>query len=159
MTVGTPPGNLAGPMSIPGLLLSFQPAISVLRDAFERERHYDAEVTNEDDESPGKHPVLVCKACGHPITSEDQRIHIAGAHLHTFFNPAGIVFELGCFSRAPGCSVLGEASSEFSWFAGYLWRIVLCGRCGTHLGWNFHSGDSSFYGLIYKNMRSGEQEI
>jgi hypothetical protein len=158
MTVGTP-GKLAGPISLPGLLLSFKPAMYFLRDAFEQKRQHVVEVVDEDEESPEKHPILVCRACGHTITSEDQRINVAGAHLHTFFNPAGIVFELGCFSTAPGCCVLGEASAEFSWFAGYLWSVVLCGRCGTHLGWQFQSAERTFYGLIYKKIRSEEQEI
>jgi hypothetical protein len=26
---------------------------------------------------------------------------------------------------------------EFSWFSGTLWRLVLCGGCYTHLGWEF----------------------
>jgi hypothetical protein len=34
---------------------------------------------------------------------------------------------------------------------------VLCGRCGSHLGWKFQSAERSFYGLIYRNIRSGEQ--
>jgi len=32
------------------------------------------------------------------------------------------------------CDVL-QAFSANSWFQGYLWRIIFCPRCGSHLGW------------------------
>jgi filamentous hemagglutinin family protein len=95
---------------------------------------------------------VVCRVCLHRISTVEKQISVDGAHTHTFFNPAGIVFEIICFSMAPGCAVYGNASSEFSWFSGFTWRLALCANCRTHLGWFFESSDSSFFGLILKKL-------
>jgi len=112
------------------------------------------EVEDRDEEEGEEHRVLLCRMCSHAITSEKQRLEMNGSHRHTFFNPAGIVFELGCFGEANGVSIVGESSSEFSWFSGYVWRVAVCARCGTHLGWRF-AGARTFYGLILKNLAQG----
>ena len=95
---------------------------------------------------------LFCKVCGQAITGRDQRIAVNDSHAHTFFNPAGIVFELGCFRNAFGCIVAGDVTAEFTWFAGYLWRFALCSQCRAHLGWFYERGDHSFYGLILTTL-------
>lgn len=97
--------------------------------------------------------VLLCKQCDAGIAKEKDRASRAGKHLHTFFNPAGIVYEIGCFSRASGCYVDGPLSNEFSWFADYSWQISFCGACSKHLGWFFSSGDDTFFGLIVNRLR------
>jgi hypothetical protein len=91
---------------------------------------------------------VFCRACNKAITSRDQKIEMGGTHSHTFFNPAGLVFELGCFRTAPGCRVIGAPSTEFTWFPGHIWRVVLCRTCKVHLGWQFSMEDTTFYGLI-----------
>ena len=96
---------------------------------------------------------IYCKICGRPVTDSDKKISVRGSHTHTFFNPVGVVFELGCFSEAPGCNRVGEATSEFTWFAGFVWCYALCRGCKNHLGWFFEMGDRSFYGLILANIR------
>lgn len=113
------------------------------------------DLLDEDGSLRQEQPAIFCSACTHLITTEDQRCEIAGSHRHTFFNPAGIVYELGCFTRAPGCGLVGEPSADFSWFAGHLWRIAVCARCAAHLGWRFQSADATFYGLILANLQSG----
>ncbi len=96
--------------------------------------------------------VIVCRQCGHPVTERRNKLVVNGGHLHTFFNPAGIIYEIGCFGRAPGCWVHGPASIEFAWFPGFTWRLALCDNCTTHLGWFFASEDSTFFGLILKKL-------
>ncbi len=96
---------------------------------------------------------IFCLACGGVVTARDQKIQVSGSHAHTFFNPAGIVFELGCFQKAPGCLHVGAPSREFSWFPEYFWCISLCRYCRTHLGWVFVMEGNSFYGLILKKLR------
>ena len=102
----------------------------------------------------GSEQWLVCVHCGRGITQPPSRISIDGGYKHTFANPHGIVFEIGCFTKAVGCLPIGEASDEFSWFRGYKWRIVICAGCSTHLGWRFESGlGDNFYGLILDRLR------
>jgi hypothetical protein len=62
---------------------------------------------------------LVCRACGHEITYSGARMSMDGSHKHVFSNPAGYVFEIGCFRTAPGCAHQGPPSSDFTWFPGY----------------------------------------
>lgn len=90
---------------------------------------------------------LCCRACRNVITDEAQGVSIDGDHVHTRTNPAGITFRFGCFQRAPGCSEIGTASGEHTWFSGCRWRIAVCRGCGRHLGWSFQ-GAQSFFGLI-----------
>lgn len=107
----------------------------------------------EEEEETRPSEAIHCRSCGGAVTARDQKIVVHGSHTHTFFNPAGIVFELGCFSVAPGCHNAGEPSSEFTWFAGYVWRLAFCKQCSSHLGWFFEMGDASFYGLILANLK------
>jgi len=96
---------------------------------------------------------LVCRQCGQIITDASQRISVDGSHQHTFANPHGIVYEIGCFQAVSGCGASGAPSEDFSWFRGYRWRIILCINCLTHLGWSFnHTTGHSFFGLILDRL-------
>ena len=96
---------------------------------------------------------LRCLQCLQTITSESRRIAVAGSHQHVFANPYGIVFEIGCFSGAPGCNADGQPSPDFTWFPGMLWQAALCSACGLHLGWRYEAKDGSFfYGLILDRL-------
>lgn len=100
---------------------------------------------------------ILCGSCGAPVTDLDAATAVAGNHAHTFFNPAGYRFEIGCFTRAPGCVNLGIPTDEFSWFPGYRWSFSACGGCGNHLGWRFSSDDGGlFWGLILKELKRPE---
>lgn len=99
---------------------------------------------------------LLCRVCKNTVTSRAQAIEQRGSHQHTFFNPEGIVFDIGCFATAKGCLHLGEPTSRFTWFAGCTWRFALCSLCQIHLGWYYQAQDgSSFYGLIVKMLEEG----
>ena len=92
---------------------------------------------------------VICRQCRHEITASTESRMINGAHAHTFANPEGIVFEIVCYRDAWGCGYVGPASSEFTWFSGYLWRIAVCANCHAHLGWRFSGPDGHhFHGLI-----------
>lgn len=110
----------------------------------------DSSVDDESDNEQSR--ALVCRICSIPITTEKQRIEKEGKHLHTFFNPAGVVYEIGCFRNAPGCQTYGPPSSEFAWFSGYSWQVVCCRSCQEHLGWIFNA-DDEFFGLIIKKLK------
>jgi hypothetical protein len=92
---------------------------------------------------------VVCRQCGQRLARSSNRAVVNGSHRHTFANPSGIVFEIGCYVGVTGCSNAGPPSMEFTWFAGHSWRIAICGSCLAHLGWMFASQQgSSFHGLI-----------
>ena len=102
---------------------------------------------------PDKDPLIRCKSCGNTITTVDAVIPVCGQHRHTFKNPAGIYYEIGCFSAAKGCFNMGEPTLEFTWFPGYTWCYSVCSKCFAHMGWFYKSGgDNSFYGLILNRL-------
>lgn len=120
-----------------------------------REQNGSAIETDTIDRSEDKpDKALLCKLCGNRITMAAQAIEVNDGHHHTFFNPAGIIYEIRCFSSAEGCLQYGPFSDEFTWFAGYSWRLALCTSCSVHMGWYFSSGEAGFYGLISKNLSS-----
>jgi hypothetical protein len=81
-------------------------------------------------------------------------VSILGSHRHTFANPSGVVFEIGCFASARGYGFMGPPSMEFTWFAGHSWRILICSACRTHIGWFFAAvqGEGRFFGLIMDRL-------
>ena len=110
-----------------------------------------------EDETEEKEPDMdghiLCRQCRRIITNPAERIEVQNTHQHTFANPNGIVYQIGCFRSAAGCGYAGQATDEFSWFKGYSWRVAVCGSCLFHLGWLFISPDSeSFNGLILDHL-------
>ena len=96
---------------------------------------------------------LLCRTCGQPVTRVRDRIAVGGKHVHTLFNPSGILFEVGCFATAPGCRFEGSFTHDFSWFTGYAWRFAMCRRCAVHLGWEYRGAGDGFAGLIMAELR------
>lgn len=92
---------------------------------------------------------IVCRKCQSQITRPSERTMVNGAHQHTFANPSGIVFEIGCFLKVRNCTLVGHPSTDFPWFTGHSWQITVCAGCLTHLGWMFSNQQGQqFYGLI-----------
>ena len=97
--------------------------------------------------------LILCRECLFPITREEDQTSMSGAFQHTFANPAGIVFTIGCFSTAEGCAYVGPASDEFTWFNGFAWRVGVCRGCLAHLGWFFAApSGAAFWGLILDHL-------
>lgn len=109
-------------------------------------------------EETRKKESLRCAVCGHPVTHPDQRTEIDGAFDHTFTNPHGFVFHIGCFSHAPGATARGPREREWSWFSSFTWRMADCRNCGGHLGWFFErvGGEEAFFGLIIDRLSGSE---
>jgi hypothetical protein len=109
------------------------------------------------DEASGLHTgePISCAACGHGITDAAARTTMNGSFDHSFRNPQGLSFHIGCFSRAPGCVTCGEPTLEYTWFAGYAWRVALCAGCRTHLGWRYDGAGGGFFGLILARLSTG----
>lgn len=107
-------------------------------------------------EQQGPPRKLLCRDCRYVISDEGARISVAGCHTHTCVNPHGLVYRIGCFSRAPGCFAVGDACSAYSWFTDHAWQVTVCNGCGVHIGWRF-SGQSAFYGLIVRQLRYADE--
>jgi len=106
-----------------------------------------------DQTSVATEDAIVCRQCLHGITSTAERKIVDGAHAHTFANPEGIVFEIVCYRDAWGCAYVGPTSPQFTWFAGYVWRIAVCANCHVHLGWRFSTHEGHFFhGLIANRL-------
>ncbi len=113
----------------------------------------DPEEASRESEVPDDGQALCCRACGRVITRSSERTEVDGAHLHTFANPHGIVYQIGCFRAARGCSLVGSATDDFTWFKGYRWRVAVCGSCLAHLGWLYaRSSAGQFFGLILDHL-------
>ncbi|MBC2716851.1 MAG: hypothetical protein HF978_16225 [Desulfobacteraceae bacterium] len=100
-----------------------------------------------------KKEFVLCRACKHKITTHQEIISVNGSHQHTFANPNGVIFDIGCYKTAPGCINTGPFTDEFSWFKGYMWRVSICASCLAHLGWLFLSAKNDlFSGLIIDRL-------
>lgn len=108
----------------------------------------------QEEPAPEERQWLLCSACTSRVTPQDQAVSVNGRHGHAFFNPAGIAFEIRCFQTAPGTVPQDRPSTDFTWFPGYSWQIVLCGTCRTHLGWRFagEGAAHAFFGLIASRL-------
>jgi hypothetical protein len=95
---------------------------------------------------------LNCVQCGSKIARCNDRVQVNGKHEHSFINPAGVIYRIGCFTASPGALEVGQASSEFAWFRGYEWRCLCCAVCYVHLGWTFTQAAARFCGLILDRL-------
>lgn len=101
--------------------------------------------------TPGEHPDsdhelvagtygwYVCAACAARLAREDWVLEADTQQPLVFANPHGRFFELLLVTRSVGCVFEQHATTEFTWFAGYAWRIGNCVRCRAHLGWHFEA--------------------
>lgn len=103
---------------------------------------------HEDNHATHRKGALHCKSCRTKISRHDLSMRIGGKHLHVFFNPHGLVFEIGCFESAKNIMANGNPTEEFTWFPGYAWQALTCTGCSTMLGWRYAGNDHGFYGLI-----------
>jgi hypothetical protein len=114
----------------------------------------DASTTSETraetrDEEPA---VLACATCREPVTTEAERMEVAGAHQHSFMNPHGFYYRIGCFAAAQALKAEGGWSGDWSWFPPCEWQIQRCARCDEHLGWLFRAAERRFYGLVLDRL-------
>ena len=96
--------------------------------------------------------VLACARCARHVTTTADRIEVSGQHRHSFANPHGFRYHIGCFAQAAGCRTAGPPSTYWTWFPPYSWQVEHCGQCGEHLGWLFRAGDDRFHGLILDRL-------
>lgn len=56
-----------------------------------------------------------------------------------------------------------QASTKFSWFPGYSWRICYCSHCSRHKGWKFTAVKNklrpeTFYGLSRNSVNISKMD-
>jgi len=91
------------------------------------------------------------------VTSAAARTQVSGSHAHTFANPVGVIYQIGCFSAAPGAFGVGRPEGDYSWFPGTRWTLACCGGCAVHLGWAYDRGASVlFFGLILDRLAEAD---
>ena len=143
--ISTPIGETAPTAAVPN------PLALLKEDPSEPDKRPDA-APEEDTQAQAARRVL-CRECLHPVTREQDRTEVHGAHQHTFANPSGMVFTIGCFQFADGCGAAGSPSEEFTWFRGFSWRVAVCTACLAHLGWLFSAASgAAFWGLILDHL-------
>jgi len=121
---------------------------------FDPDKSIETTQQTEDELDQGK--ALRCAYCQTIVTYPANAISQLGQHIHSFTNPGGYEFTIGCFRQAY-CQAIGTPSQEWTWFPSYYWQYALCHHCQEHLGWYYQSGEatSGFYGLILNRLISG----
>jgi hypothetical protein len=105
-----------------------------------------------EEEATGPPIVLACARCQQRLTTSGDRVARAGAHAHTFTNPEGLRFRIGCFKAAAGTTTASAPTEYWSWFPGYAWQVEQCAACGAHLGWLFTASSDHFHGFILDRL-------
>ena len=106
--------------------------------------------------------VLTCAACAHVVAKRAAIFAAPGttAPVQVFANPHGRVFEVLALRSVTGVRIVGEPTSDATWFRGYAWSVALCTSCLTHLGWRFDASapdadPRTFFALIREAIREG----
>lgn len=98
---------------------------------------------------------IACAACDVEVTQAIMRIAVGGRHRHYFPAGNGVEEEVGCFSLAPGCRVIGHFKLDFSGEDDGLWQTAFCATCGAHLGWYYLSSKGlGFFTLILDRLKA-----
>ncbi|MCP4754493.1 MAG: hypothetical protein GY866_26725 [Proteobacteria bacterium] len=117
----------------------------------DKKRKKDVKAKKKRKEEEERH--ILCGHCRNRITLPVYKMEVQNDFTHTFLNPAGMVFNIGCFEKADGCVVVGDPTSEWTWFVGFDWQSALCSQCLKHLGWFYNSTtNQDFFGLILDTL-------
>lgn len=108
--------------------------------------------------------LFYCRYCNSSLASCSDLFAMSKHGVQTqYCNSAGYIHETNTvyrvISHAIGYS--GEPSTEFSWFPGYQWHIIICKFCAQHVGWEFKAVEPNlspkvFFGLAGSSVRIGK---
>ena len=95
--------------------------------------------------------MLLCRECDRPIASMHNCVTMTEREQDTVFvNPGGASHGLTCVSAVEQKRLLyvGQPSTQFSWFPGFAWTIMVCRHCGVHMGWRFSRPERGAGGCV-----------
>jgi len=104
--------------------------------------------------------VLVCRRCGKQLGDQQHIFSMSKEGPQgAFVNPGGHVHETLTLHKAKNLRLIGDPSTQYSWFPGYAWTIVECSGCWAHIGWKFTATSSrlvpeKFYGFSRKSIET-----
>lgn len=93
-----------------------------------------------------------CRRCRNQIANCNTLFAMSKHGVQTnYCNPGGIIHETNTVYavRTDAVYPSGAPSTQFSWFPGYSWQVLLCRICDIHIGWRF---DSTKPNLIPQNF-------
>jgi hypothetical protein len=129
-------------------------SLALLRDD-ELGRRRDRRASEKEQASVAERTRLVCRSCGTTISTTDAVIPRGDWPL-VFANPQGRVFELVLLRAAEELVFVGPATTEYTWFSGYAWRVALCAGCGNALGWRYEAAEPERSPAIFFGLQSKE---
>ena len=103
--------------------------------------------------------ILCCRRCNSEIGAQKDIFSMSTeGPQNAYVNTGGYVHNTLTLKTAKGLRLVGEPSTEFSWFPGYAWTIAQCGNCDTHIGWKFTATrrnltPKKFFGVSGKSIR------
>jgi len=98
---------------------------------------------------------ILCASCDAPITERGALFQMNETG-QVFANPHGHVFDIVTARDAQGVLPIGATTTEFTWFPGYAWRVLICASCGSHLGWQYDGpgrSPTTFFGFLKGELR------
>jgi cereblon len=96
---------------------------------------------------------FTCQNCTQPLATLAHLITMSSEGVQSsFVNSGGCLHQTLTVSRVHNALLEGAPSTVDSWFPGYAWTILRCGRCWSHVGWRFDCTSPAlrpprFYGL------------
>ncbi|XP_055902251.1 protein cereblon [Eupeodes corollae] len=105
--------------------------------------------------------VFVCRVCRNPIAHCRELFAMSKHGVQSqYCNSSGYIHETNTVYKVfpNAITFSGEPSSEFSWFPGYEWHIIVCKMCNRHIGWQFRAHEENlspvlFYGITGASVK------
>ena len=107
--------------------------------------------------TPSENCGVYCSRCRQEISNTSFIFSLHGQPTHNAFaNPAGHLRVVITFEFVRNYIEDSCLTSDFTWFAGYSWQIIVCQSCKSHLGWKYHTTSEEqpklFYGLLQTSI-------
>nr|XP_013097345.1 unnamed protein product [Stomoxys calcitrans] len=105
--------------------------------------------------------VFSCRSCGTHIANCRELFAMSKHGVQSqYCNSAGFIHETNTVYQVNRQNIRynGSPSTEFSWFPGYQWHIIVCKICEHHLGWEFKAVEPNlipkqFFGISSSSVR------